>query len=65
MNEHSHFGVAITTPSKYHRYSATDDIRYFHYQVTPRDLQRPKLRKGPMLVGRTSAKGRLPKDCLR
>lgn len=36
VNEDLHFGVLIATPSKYHRYQgATDDIRYFHYQVNP------------------------------
>lgn len=35
VNEHLHFGVVISTPSKYHRYPGADDVRYFHYQVSP------------------------------
>jgi len=44
VNEHLHFGIVISTPSKYHRYvGATDDIRYFHYQVNPPRPSTPEI----------------------
>lgn len=35
VKEHIFFGIAITTPSSYHRHGGIDDIAYFHYQVNP------------------------------
>ncbi|WP_028268128.1 hypothetical protein [Arthrobacter sp. MA-N2] len=47
VNEHLHFGVAIATPSKYHRLGSTDDIRYFHYQVNPPRPSTPNIGQRP------------------
>lgn len=44
VNEHLHFGIVVSTPSKYHRHAgATDDIRYFHYQVNPPRPTTPRI----------------------
>jgi hypothetical protein len=45
VNEHLHFGIVVTTPSKYHRHhGTTDDIRYFHYQVNPPRPSTPNIK---------------------
>lgn len=60
VNEHLHFGVAITTPSKYHRHpEGIDDIRYFHYQVNP---PRPSTPDGALPPASPTAAVTSPQD---
>lgn len=56
VNEHLHFGIVISSPSKYHRHAGdTDDIRYFHYQVNP---PRPSTPKVPELPSSSESSGK-------